>query len=178
VVDDSSSLSYLSIPLQPASAGLAPGARAMSSHVYHEVYLHFNWHTKGDLPLLTGDLETFAHAELMAKCRRIKGAYLHGLGGTNTHVHLALSIEPFVTISDLVQELKGASSFEVNKRMNRKALEWQRGYGVVSFGKRNLDWVLDYVRRQREHHANGRIKARLEVCDSPHNSESSPAEAG
>lgn len=32
--------------------------------------------------------------------------------------------------------------------MNRKALEWQRGYGVVSFGKRNLEWVLDYVRRQ------------------------------
>lgn len=107
----------------------------MSSHVYHEIYLHFNWHTKADLPLLTGDLEQFAHRELQEKCRRIKGAYLHGIGGTDTHVHLALSIEPFVTISDLVQELKGASSFEVNRRMNRKALEWQRGYGVVSFGK-------------------------------------------
>ncbi|QDV90935.1 Transposase IS200 like protein [Phycisphaerae bacterium RAS2] len=150
----------------------------MSSHVYHEVYLHFNWHTKGDLPLLTGDLEALAHAELTAKCRRIKGAYLHGLGGTDTHVHLAVSIEPFVVISDLVQELKGASSFEVNKRLNRKALEWQRGYGVVSFGKRNLDWVLDYVRRQREHHANGQLQARLEVCDSPDSGEPRPAEAG
>lgn len=150
----------------------------MSSHVYHEIFLHFNWHTKGDLPLLTGDLEAFAHSELMSKVRRIKDAYLHGLGGTDTHVHLALSIEPFVTISDLVQELKGASSFEVNKRMNRKALEWQRGYGVVSFGKRNLDWVLDYVRCQREHHASGRIQPRLEVCDSPDLKEPSPAEAG
>ncbi|MCK6483395.1 MAG: IS200/IS605 family transposase [Phycisphaerae bacterium] len=150
----------------------------MSSHVYHEIYLHFNWHTKGDLPLLSGDLETLAHAELKAKCGRMKGAYLHGLGGTDTHVHLAVSIEPFVTISDLVQELKGASSFEVNKRMNRKALEWQRGYGVVSFGKRNLAWVLDYVHRQREHHANGRTEARLETCDSPHGSEPNPAEAG
>jgi hypothetical protein len=26
----------------------------MSSHVYQEIYLHFNWHTKGDSPLLTG----------------------------------------------------------------------------------------------------------------------------
>ena len=89
-----------------------------------------------------------------------------------------MSIEPFVTISDVVQELKGASSFEVNKRMNRKALEWQRGYGVVSFGKRNLDWVLEYVRRQREHHGSGRIAARLEACDSPDAIEASPAEAG
>jgi putative transposase len=119
-----------------------------------------------------------AFAELKAKCRRIKGAYLHGLGGTDTHVHLALSIEPFVTISDLVQELKGASSFEVNKRMSRKALEWQRGYGVVSFGKRNLDWVLDYVHRQREHHAAGRIEARLEACDLPDDVRASPAETG
>ena len=23
----------------------------MSSHVFHEIYLHFNWHTKGDLAL-------------------------------------------------------------------------------------------------------------------------------
>ncbi|MCG3129628.1 MAG: hypothetical protein FLDDKLPJ_00362 [Phycisphaerae bacterium] len=150
----------------------------MSSHVYHEIFLHFNWHTKGDLPLLCGELELLTHRELQAKCRRIKGAYLHGLGGTDTHVHMALSIEPFVTISDLVQELKGASSFEVNKRMNRKALEWQRGYGVVSFGKRNLEWVLDYVCRQREHHAVGRIQARLEICDSPNRGGPSPAEAG
>jgi putative transposase len=153
----------------------------MSGHVYHEIFLHFNWHTKGDLPLLTGDLEALTHAELKAKCRRIKGAYLQGLGGTDTHVHLAISIEPFVTISDLVQELKGASSFEVNKRMGQKSLEWQRGYGVVSFGKRHLDWVLDYVHRQREHHAGGRIEARLETCDrpdSPDDREASPAEAG
>lgn len=150
----------------------------MSSHVYHEIFLHFNWHTKGDLPLLTGDLETLAHAELQTKCRRIKGAYLHGLDGTDTHVHLALSIEPFVTISELVQEPKGASSFEVNRRMNRKVLEWQRGYGVVSFGKNHLDWVLDYVHRQREHHATGQVQARLEVCDAVDEDGRSPAEAG
>jgi putative transposase len=147
----------------------------MSSHVYHEVYLHFNWHTKDDLPLLSGDLEALAHRELQEKCRRIRGAHLHGIGGTDTHVHLALNIEPFVTISELVQELKGASSFEVNRRMNRKALEWQRGYGVVSFGRRNLDWVLDYIRLQREHHASGHIQGRLETHDSADEIGTSPA---
>ncbi|MCK6484562.1 MAG: transposase [Phycisphaerae bacterium] len=130
------------------------------------------------MPLLTGELETLTHAELKEKCRRIKGAYLHGIGGTDTLVHLAVSIKPFVTISELVQELKSASSFEVNKRINRKALEWQRGYGVVSFGKRNLDCVLDYVHRQREHYGSGRLSARLEVCDGIEETRPSPAEAG
>ena len=49
---------------------------------------------------------------------------------------------------------------------------------VVSFGKRNLDWVLDYVRRQREHHTGGQVRVRLEVCDMTAEAESSPAEAG
>jgi putative transposase len=137
----------------------------MSSHVYHEIYLHLNWHTKQDYPALTGNVEELAHAMILAKCRAMKGVYVHGIGGTDTHIHLAVSIEPFVAISEFVQEVKGASAFEVNKRTALKALEWQRGYGVVSFGKGNLDWVLDYVRSQREHHATQRTKSRLEAHD-------------
>lgn len=56
-----------------------------------------------------------------------------------------MNIEPFVTISELVKELKGASAFELNQCERSKRLEWQRGYGVVSFGKRQLPWVLDYI---------------------------------
>lgn len=90
-----------------------------------------------------------------------------GWGGTDDHVHLAVSVEPLVTISGLVQHLKGASAHEVNRRVGRKVLEWQRGYGVVSFGKGHLEWVLDYIRNQRKHHANGRLEVRLEFSDQP-----------
>ncbi len=46
--------------------------------------------------------------------------------------------------------------------MGHKALEWQAGYGVVSFGTGDLPWVRDYVRNQREHHARGKVEDRLE----------------
>jgi hypothetical protein len=61
--------------------------------------------------------------------------------------------------------MKGGSSFDVNERMRHKVLQWQRGYGVVSFGKANLSWVLDYIANQREHHARGSIQQRLEEHD-------------
>ena len=138
----------------------------MSSHVFHELYLHINWHTKSDHPTLRGEVEEFAYRFLREKAERIKGAHLHALGGTDTHVHLALEIEPFVKISDLVQELKGASSHEVNRRKGHKALQWQRGYGVVSFGLKNLPWILDYIEHQREHHAASQVHRRLETFDS------------
>ena len=54
----------------------------MSSHVFHEIYLHFNWHTKDDLPLLTSDLEPLVHDYLRQRCRQTKGVYFHGIGGT------------------------------------------------------------------------------------------------
>lgn len=137
----------------------------MAGHVYHEIFLHFNWHTKNNTALLRGRIEEEAHRQILEKGSRIKGVSLIELGGTDDHVHLAIRIAPYVTISDLVQELKGASSHEVNKALGHKALEWQRGYGVVSFGQRHLEWVRDYIRRQREHHAKGSAIARLEMCE-------------
>jgi REP element-mobilizing transposase RayT len=79
-------------------------------------------------------------------------------------VHLALSIEPTVLISQLIGTLKGYSSHELNRRigMKQKVLQWQTGYGVLSFGTGDLPWVVACVRNQEEHHARGRTHDRLE----------------
>jgi putative transposase len=145
----------------------------MSSHVFHEIYLHFNWHTKNDDPLITPTLEPLVHQHITNRCNHTKGVFFHGIGGTETHIHLAVNIEPSVCISDLVGELKGASSHDLNKLKRYKALEWQRGFGVVSFGKRQLSWVLDYIARQKEHHAKGTTYRRLEATEW--DEESAPA---
>jgi putative transposase len=134
----------------------------MASHVYHEIYLHITWHTKDDSPLLIPSIEAEVHEILRKRCHETKGVYFHGINGTPTHVHLAINIEPHVTISELVGELKGFSSHEFNKRERVKRLEWQRGFGVVSFGSRNLPWVQSYIARQKEHHAAGKLEDRLE----------------
>jgi hypothetical protein len=75
---------------------------------------------------------------------------------------MAINIEPHVSISDLVGDLKGSSSHEINKQFRMKRLHWQRGFGVVSFGKKQLPWVLRYIANQKEHHASGRTESRLE----------------
>ena len=134
----------------------------MSSHVFHEIYLHINWHVKDDRPTLTRDIELMTHRFIKQRCSKAKGVYFHGIGGTATHIHLAINIEPHVTISELIQNLKGGSAHDLNSQLRRKELHWQRGYGVISFGKSNLVWVLQYVANQQEHHANGQARDRLE----------------
>ncbi len=134
----------------------------MASHIFHELFIHLNWHTKEDQALLNEKLEMQVHEFLKRRSMDTKGVYFHGIGGTATHVHLVLQIEPFVCISDLVGDLKGASSREINARERYHALEWQRGFGVVSFGKKQLGWVLEYVANQKEHHRCGSVMQRLE----------------
>ena len=133
----------------------------MSSHVFHEIYLHFNWHVKDDQPVLTAELEPVVHQFITDRCKRTKGVYFHGIGGTETHIHLAVNIEPQVTISELVKDLKGGSAHDTNQDQGSQVLHWQRGYGVVSFGKKNLPFVLGYIAAQKEHHAHGKTRRSL-----------------
>lgn len=54
----------------------------------------------------------------------------------------------------------------MNRNFERSTLEWQHGYGVVSFGTRDLKWVVDYVTNQKEHHAKGNVFERLEKIEN------------
>ena len=134
----------------------------MSRNYYSEINLHVVWHTKESVPLLTPQIEPFVHRYLRQRLINTLGVFVHEIGGTETHMHLAITIPPTVLISEIIGQLKGSSSHETNQYMGRKVLEWQAGYGVVSFGTRALEWVCDYIRRQKEHHAKGTVQDRLE----------------
>lgn len=77
-------------------------------------------------------------------------------------MHLIVEVFPTLTISKWIGKVKGASSFEVNKRFGHATLQWQRKYGVVTFARRDLPGIRRYVQRQKEHHRMGTIKEILE----------------
>ena len=124
----------------------------MAQNFYAEINLHITWHTKDSSPPLIPTVEAVTHPYLKQRCIETRGVYIHEIGGIETHVHLCVSIAPTITISEFIGQLKGASSHEVNQKLGHKALEWQSGYGVVSFGTRDLEWVKEYVRKQRDRH--------------------------
>jgi putative transposase len=136
----------------------------MSHNYYAEINLHLVWPTKESRPLLVGEMEKVAHAVLRERVLRTPGLFFHALGGIETHVHLAVRVPPTLLISAFVGDLKGASSHHLNQVFSTRAerFAWQAGYGVVSFGTRNLQWVVNYVLDQKQHHAAGRTFDRLE----------------
>jgi len=141
-------------------------ALSMPKNVYSEINLHMTWHTKNNAPVLMEIIENRLHHYLEHEIRKTKNVFFHAVGGTENHVHLAATIPPSLLISEWIGKLKGGSSFYINHEIaNRKLLSWQDGYGVVSFGTKDLKWVVEYVKNQKEHHARGTTKERLERSD-------------
>lgn len=148
----------------------------MSQRCYSEINLHVTWHVKGNLPTLRDDIEHQVHRYLHDRIAAETDVRCHAIGGTDDHLHIVASVPATLTVSEWIGRLKGGSAHYVNNVIaNRKVLQWQTGYGVVSFGTQQLPWVTDYVRRQREHHAAGSEQARLEQTTS---GQDPPAEAG
>ena len=139
----------------------------MPRNVYSEINLHIVWHVKDNAPVLKDHVESQLHRFLRGRAMETAGVYWHDSGGADDHVHVVVSVPPTLLVSDWIGNLKGASSHHINHKIaNRKVLHWQTGYGVISFGAKDLPWVLDYVRRQREHHAAGKVHQRLERIES------------
>ena len=142
----------------------------MPRNVYSEINLHLTWHTKHDAPVLVDTVESRAHRYLRHRALQTPGVVVHEIGGTADHVHVAVSVPPTVVIAEWIGELKGATSHHINHEIcNRRVLGWQDGYGVVSFGTKDLPWVVAYVRNQKRHHAGGQTQDRLERTHRPEN---------
>ena len=138
----------------------------MSLRSYSEINLHIVWHVKRNAAVLNGAIEAHFRDFISGRITTGPQSILHAIGGTDDHVHVAVSIEPDLLISDWIGQLKGSSSHFINTQIaNRKSLEWQTSYGVVAFGTKNLRWIVDYVKNQRKHHATGTTHLRLECIE-------------
>lgn len=110
----------------------------MSDSIYSEINLHITWHTKNSLPMITPKIEERLYYYLTHKIIETPGAYLHAIGGVETHVHIGVRLEPNILVSDWLGKLKGGSSHYINHEVEPKALQWQRGYGILSVSERKI----------------------------------------
>jgi len=137
----------------------------MARAYYSEIHLHFVWHTKLSPPLLVPEVEVEAHELVRQKALETRDVIVRAVAGTENHVHIAVTVPPTLTPATFVGQLKGSSSFSLNQIFPARDFAWQRGYGVVSYGTRAMDWVVAYILNQKQHHAEGTAEERLERID-------------
>jgi putative transposase len=75
------------------------------------------------------------------------------INGMPDHIHFFIGLRPSCCISDLVREVKKASNDFINgSNFSKHKFSWQEGYGAFSYSHSQLDKVIAYVMKQKEHH--------------------------
>jgi putative transposase len=70
------------------------------------------------------------------------------------HTHVLIGLKPAMALSDLVREVKNASSGFINQqRWFAGRFSWQEGFGAFSYGHSQLSTVIRYIQNQEKHHA-------------------------
>ena len=109
------------------------------THSVFEIHLHLVWTTKYRKRILAGEVGLRVRELIREVSRQHEVTILRGHVGSD-HVHLLVSMPPQVTISRLVQWLKGRSSHHLLAEFAhlRKAFwgrhVWARGYFCCSSG--------------------------------------------
>jgi len=69
------------------------------------------------------------------------------------HTHIFIGFKPNICISDLVRDIKTATSlFIKEKRWVKGMFYWQEGFGSFTYSHSQLTDVINYIKNQEEHH--------------------------
>lgn len=132
---------------------------------YCSCYFHVIWTTKRRQRIIVPNLEPIIANAIATKAKEFDTRLL-GFNAVEDHIHLALFIPPNILPSELIGQMKGLSSHAVNiATEGQERFRWQEGYGILTYGEKNLDYVLRYIANQKAHHASGKIQKRLEMTD-------------
>ena len=135
----------------------------MPRNVYSEINLHVVWHTKNSCFFIKPDMEQTVYDHIRRRAIAPGEVYVHEIGGTANHVHVVATIPPTLLISKWIGQVKGGSCHDLNELpIYGGSFHWQTGYGVVSFGTKNMRWIKDYIRNQKRHHDQETWEERLE----------------
>lgn len=110
------------------------------------------WATKNHKPFLTGDIrpKVSEHISQNAKEKKI---FIDPIDGVSNHFHCLIRMPADKSISQIMQLIKGESSFWINQiKLVPWKFEWADEYYAVSISESDTERVRKYIRGQEEHH--------------------------
>ena len=122
-------------------------------NTYTQIYIQVVFAVSGRQSLITPSFREDLFKYIGGTMRNA-GQKLIAINGMPDHVHILVGLKPTVAISDLVKDIKVASSRLINdKKWVRGRFSWQEGFGAFSYSQSHLSKVASYIENQERHHA-------------------------
>jgi len=125
------------------------------SHTIFDLKYHIVWITKYRKPILTGKRANRVRILIREICSTHSVEIIKG-HVSKDHIHIFVSVPPRLSISRLVQFLKGKSSRKLLQEDNQLNKQfwgqhlWARGYFAVSSGNITDEAIMEYIKYQDE----------------------------
>ncbi len=123
------------------------------SHTVYDLKYHLVWITKYGKKVLMGPVAERLRELIRQICKANEVDILKG-HVSKDHIHLLVSVPPQLSVSKLVQYLKGKSSIKLQQEFKHLQKEywgrhiWARGYFAASSGKVTDEIIAEYINKQ------------------------------
>ena len=124
-----------------------------TAHSIYDLKYHVVWITKYRKPILRGAIGKRVRELIRQTCASMDVYIVKGHIAKD-HVHLLVSVPPSVSVSKMVQRVKGRSSRrmmeefgEINKMYWGRHM-WARGYFAASTGNVTDEIIAEYIEQQ------------------------------
>ena len=115
-------------------------------------YIHIVFSTKNQEPLIQPTVETELYNYLGGICQNLDCSPII-VGGYTDHIHILCLLSKKIALVKLMEELKSHSSKWIKtKDIEYANFYWQDGYGAFSINPSEVDTVVNYIAKQKEHH--------------------------
>jgi len=119
------------------------------ANTYSQIYLHFVFTVKGRQNLIPSkhddELQKYITGIIQNDSQKVLA-----INNMPDHVHILVGFSTTMPVADLMEVVKANSSKFINEKgwMPGK-FEWQRGYGVFSYSRSQLNDVISYINNQK-----------------------------
>ena len=138
----------------------------MKPAVYSQIYIHLVFSPRGRDACIREEIqkEVYIYISRIITNKNHKSLNINGMPD---HIHILVGLNPSVSISDLVRDIKRSSSRYINEqKLVGKKFQWQEGYGVFSYSRSQLPIISNYIENQKIHHQKRTFKEEyLEFLD-------------
>jgi len=122
------------------------------SNTYSQIYIQTVFAVKGRQNLIPKNHREELHKFITGIVQKREQKFL-SIFCMPDHTHILIGMEPNITISDLVRDIKaGSSKFLTDNNFVNGKFNWQEGYGAFSYSRSQIETVIKYILNQEQHH--------------------------
>lgn len=119
---------------------------------YRQILYHLIFRTKNSRKTIEQEHSRELYYYLMGVIRN-KNCFLYRINGIEDHLHILSDLNPTISLSDYLRDVKTSSSFWIKQSGKFPKFEgWADGYAAFTYAMKDKDMIVNYIKNQQEHH--------------------------